>query len=119
MVLASGCGQADVTGPERAVGAFTQAITTADGARACSVLSPSVAQAVADAVGAPCAQAVLQEDLPGTSPVRAARIDGRSAFVVTGTDTLFLSEFDDGWKVIGAGCRAVGDGPYDCTVSGG
>ena len=34
------------------------------------------------------------------------------------TDTLFLHDFPDGWRVTGAGCHPRNDQVYDCTVGG-
>ncbi|WP_203045049.1 hypothetical protein [Pimelobacter simplex] len=42
-----------------------------------------------------------------------------AAQVRTGTDTVFLGRFDDGWRVVAAGCAASGDAPYECAVEGG
>jgi hypothetical protein len=115
----AGCAGADARGPDEAATAFAQAILVSNGDQACALLSPEVSKAVADAEKVPCARAILQEHLPGPSPVRSTQVHGRSAFIVTGTDTLFLSEFKDGWKIIGAGCHDQGARPYDCVVSGG
>jgi hypothetical protein len=115
----SGCAGPDTTGPERAATAFARAVAEADGEQACALLSPEVSATIADAAGEPCPLAVLQEDLPEPAPVRQARRYGHQALVTTGTDTVFLSEFADGWKIIGAGCEPRGEQPYDCAVSGG
>jgi hypothetical protein len=78
-----------------------------------------VAAGLAETAGTACSDAILQESLPAPSPVRHAERYGHQALVTTGTDTVFLSQFPEGWKIIGAGCRPAGDKPYDCAVSGG
>jgi hypothetical protein len=115
----SGCAAPVSAGPQHATTAFTQAVANADGTQACSLLSPAVASAIAEASKAPCAKAVLQEDLPNPAPIRSVQRFGRQALVTTGTDTVFLSEFSTGWKIIGAGCTPQGDRPYDCAISKG
>ena len=98
---------------------FSQAVQAQDGVRACALLSPQIAKSLAADTSQTCADAVLNQDLPVPSGLERVERQGRSAFVVTGTDTMFLSEFPDGWKVIGAGCTEQGSAPYDCVVSGG
>lgn len=101
----------------RAATTFTQAVADHDGSRACSLLAPATAESVAD--GKSCADAVLEQDLPSSAEIRKVDREGRSAFVLSDEDTMFLSQFPDGWKIIGAGCTEQGSAPYDCTVSGG
>jgi hypothetical protein len=115
----TGCSGQTPAAPERAAIAFAQAIAASDGARACTLLSADVSSAIADSTGMPCPAAILREDVPAPSQVRDAQRYGHQAWVITGTDTVFLSEFPDGWKVIAAGCQARPDKPYDCAVSGG
>ncbi|WP_189111633.1 hypothetical protein [Streptomyces camponoticapitis] len=44
---------------------------------------------------------------------------GRQARAVLVSDTLFLSQFPDGWKVVPAGCEPHPGHPYRCSVKGG
>jgi hypothetical protein len=116
----TGCGGAGTAAPEAAATSFARAAAAGDGAAGCRILSPSVAEEVARSAGTSCADALRGSPPPGAASVRDARRYGRQAVVVTAGDTIFLSEFPDGWKVIAAGCtRQPGDEPYDCTVSGG
>jgi hypothetical protein len=115
----SGCSAPDTTGPQQATTAFTQAVSRSDGGQACALLATPVASAIAESAGTACAKAVLQEDLPAPAPIRSVQRFGKQALVVTATDTLFLSEFPTGWKIIGAGCTPQGERPYNCTVSKG
>ena len=119
VVLLAGCGGAADRAPTQAALAFARATTAKNGAAACALLSPTVAEAVARSAAASCATAVLQEDLPTSATAVRTQVFGHQAFVVTATDTVFLSDFPQGWKVIAAGCRPQGEKPYDCLVSGG
>jgi len=120
----AGCGGADPAGPERAATAFARAAGAGDGAGACALLSPPARAALGEDAGGSCADAVRESPPPSSTSVVRAERWGRQALVVTGEDTLFLSEFSDGWKVIAAGCRRqaaaeTSNLPYDCTISGG
>jgi hypothetical protein len=112
----TGCSGADPTGPERAAASFEIAVAAADAEAACELLSPAVRAAVGEDAGGSCPDAV-RESPPASSPdvVRTSRY-GRQAVVVTAADTLFLSEFPGGWKVIAAGCER---GPDDRGTSEG
>ncbi|GLY17152.1 hypothetical protein Kisp01_41670 [Kineosporia sp. NBRC 101677] len=120
VLLVSACGSDGAASEAGDVAAgFSQAVGSQDGARACALLSPKIATSLAEEASQTCADAVLNQDLPAPSGLERVERQGRSAFVVTATDTMFLSEFPDGWKVIGAGCTEQGSAPYDCAVSGG
>ncbi|MEV0674970.1 hypothetical protein AB0I60_00465 [Actinosynnema sp. NPDC050436] len=45
-------------------------------------------------------------------------VRGDAARVRAGSDTVFLREPASGWRVAGAGCRAVDGRPYACDVGG-
>jgi hypothetical protein len=117
--MLSGCAGPETTGPARAAADFARAVSVADGELACALLSEQVSSTLTDSTGMPCPAAVLQEGLPAASPVRQVQRYGHRALVTTDTDTVFLSEFPTGWRIIGAGCRPRGERPYDCAVSGG
>jgi hypothetical protein len=120
----AGCGGADPTGPQRTATAFTRAVGDGDAAAACELLSPEVRAEVGESAEGSCADAVRESPPPSSTAVVRTERFGRQALVVTDGDTLFLSEFSDGWKVIGAGCTARASSPtsslpYDCQISGG
>jgi ketosteroid isomerase-like protein len=124
-VALSGCGA--VSGREQAAAEvaqrFVDAVARGDGDAACAVLAPDTVAALEEAAGSGCADAVLDEDLPEDSAepgrVEATDVYGQWARVVLPGDTLFLAVFRDGWRVVAAGCRPDGEGPYDCVVQGG
>lgn len=66
----------------------------------------------------PCAAALGEEQLPAEGAVRAVEVYGRQAMVTLERDTLFLSQFPGGWRVVAAGCVPNTDKPYRCQVKG-
>ncbi|MFC9399308.1 hypothetical protein [Streptomyces sp. NPDC057027] len=101
--------------------AFEAALSGARFAQACALLAPETRQEVMGNA-ADCGHALAQEQLPvaGRSGTDAAvQVYGRQAMVRLTGDTLFLSQFDAGWKVVAAGCTPRPDQPYDCQVKGG
>lgn len=51
--------------------------------------------------------------------MRVVDVYGNQARAVLATDTLFLSRFAAGWKVVAAGCSPRPEQPYQCRVNGG
>jgi len=112
----AGCGGAQDTAAAAAATRLLEAVGRDDGAAACALLAPAVRTELEDTSGAPCEQAILEEqlqDVPG--PVEVDGFD-TTAQVVRGSETLFLSRFDGEWLVIAAACTPVTDAPYDCSV---
>ena len=93
------------------------AASAGDPAALCRLLTPAAADAAATG-DETCEQAVADLDLPGAGPVGAVAVWSDRAQVRTGGDTLFLTRFEDGWRVSGAGWRPRGDRPYDCDLAG-
>jgi hypothetical protein len=98
---------------------FQAAVDAGDGAGACRLLAPATRDTLERDAQAPCADAVLDEDLPPAGDDVDTEVYGTAAQVRTGTDTVFLGRFDQGWRVTAAGCEASGDAPYQCAVEGG
>jgi hypothetical protein len=88
------------------------------------VLARSTLSELEQSSGEPCEDAILDEATrPGVLKTNAdADIDvyGTMAQARYPKDTLFLTRFRSGWRVMAAGCeaRTSVDG-YDCTVKGG
>jgi uncharacterized protein YceK len=95
------------------------AVDGKDGAAACAVLAPDTASEVEQSSGKPCAEAILDEDLPKPGAVTGAHVYGQWAQVRLSDDTVFVAVFPGGWRVVAAGCDPQRDRPYDCTVQGG
>ncbi len=104
--------------------AFLQAVTDGDGAAACAAMTPAAVARLEDSSGEPCADAVVDEDLPNPGPPGDTAVYGQWARVRLGSpdkggDAVFLAMFPGGWRVDAAGCEPRGDRPYDCAVDGG
>lgn len=95
------------------------AVGDGDGAAACALLAPDTVSALEQSAGAPCAEAILDEDLPAPAGVRRVDVYGQWARVVLAADTEFLAAFPGGWRVVAAGCQSRGERPYDCVLQGG
>ena len=90
-----------------------------DGAAACAVLAPDTAAEVVQSGGKPCAEAILDEQLPGPGTVVGADVYGQWAQVRLSDDTVFLAVFPAGWRVVAAGCTPRPERPYRCVLQGG
>ncbi|MGW4509992.1 hypothetical protein ACWENO_35670 [Streptomyces sp. NPDC004436] len=100
---------------------FQTALSQGGFGRACALLAPETRQEVASEAD-DCGQALEQELLPVASGDAAdgrAEVYGRQAMVRLSGDTLFLSQFGKGWKVVAAGCTPRPQRPFDCKVRGG
>jgi hypothetical protein len=92
-----------------------------DPAAACALLAPATRSALADEAG-DCVRALADAEL-GATGARTGPADvvvqGHSARVALDGTALFLSLFDDGWRVSAAGChRPSCDAarPAECAV---
>ena len=115
--LLAGC--ASVDGRAQAADAVAErlfaAIDAGDGGAACALLAPETERSVAE--DQPCAEAILDEDLPAPGQVTGTEVYGQQAQVKLTGDTVFLAVFPGGWRVVAAGCTPRGGGrPYDCEV---
>jgi hypothetical protein len=96
---------------------FLAAARDDDGAAACALLAPAARDELASTAGAPCPEAVLEEDLE-TQDARPAEVTvfDSMAQATVGSQTVFLSRYDGRWLVVGAACTPVPDAPYDCSI---
>ena len=120
-LAATGCGGPG--GREDAAAAVAvrllDAVGQGDGAAACAVLAPETLAELEESADQPCAEAVLDEDLPAPGEVTGTDVYGQWAQVRLDDDTVFLAVFPGGWRVVAAGCQPRGDRPYDCALQGG
>ncbi|MGW1024473.1 hypothetical protein ACWD4J_12305 [Streptomyces sp. NPDC002577] len=125
MVLTTGCGAVGErrTAAMAAAFDFERALRVRDGGAVCQVLAPGTREEVVQSAMKPCAQGVLDEEVPSADAVPGAvqsvDVAGRQARVVFPADTLFLSEFPGGWKIVAAGCTPRTQRPYQCRLKGG
>ena len=125
LVLTTGCGAVEErrTAAMAAALDFERALRARDGGAVCQVLAPGTREEVAQSAKKPCEQGVLDEAVPSADAVpkdvQSVDVAGRQARVVFPADTLFLSEFPGGWKIVAAGCTPRPQRPYQCKLKGG
>ncbi|MFF1446532.1 hypothetical protein [Streptomyces sp. NPDC058295] len=98
--------------------AFEEALSKGDRAALCAALAPQTRKEVEDSAKKACADAITAQDLPAGGPIRGVDVHGRQGRAVLASDTLFLSQFPDGWKIVAAGCKPQPGQPYECSVKG-
>ncbi|MFE7183447.1 hypothetical protein [Streptomyces erythrochromogenes] len=121
LLLLTGCGAsaARVKGARDAVRVFERALASRDYAAACDVLAPETRAQLEQDEKQACAPALEGQGLPVSIAVRRPEVYGRQAVVRAEGETLFLSQFTGGWRIVAAGCNSQGDEPYRCVVKGG
>ncbi|MFC7969405.1 hypothetical protein [Streptomyces cinereoruber] len=98
---------------------FERALEQGDLKTACAALAPDTRSELEESEKKACHVGITAEELPVGGPVGTVDVYGRQARVVLKSDTLFLSQFPDGWKVVAAGCMPEAGRPYQCAVKGG
>lgn len=98
---------------------FERLWESADAHGLCAALAPETRTELEASEKEDCTAVIVDQDIPEGGAVRETDVYGRQARVVLESDTLFLSRFTDGWKVVAAGCTPQPDRPYDCKVKGG
>ncbi|SOE58791.1 hypothetical protein SAMN05446589_1420 [Streptomyces sp. OV198] len=98
---------------------FEQALGEGAYDRVCAVLAPATVQELEQSSESPCAKALNDQSPPPGGAVRRTDVYGNQARTVLSSDTLFLSHFTSGWKVVAAGCRPQPQQPYQCRIKGG
>ena len=116
-VVASGCASTETDSVRSAASAFVGAIAKGDAKAACALLTPKTLRRMEALRPEGCPTALGTLRLP-SSAVREVEVWGDAAQVRTGGDTLFLREFEHGWRISGAGCTPRDDQPYDCVLEG-
>lgn len=117
LVLLSGCGNR-TSAARSAAAAFERAWRDHDARAVCAALAPGTRSEVEADGRTACPRAVGAISLPLAGRARTVNVHGRQARVVLTSDTLFLSLFPGGWKVVAAGCSARPDKPYACVIKG-
>jgi hypothetical protein len=119
LLLAAGCGTADREADVTAVAdRFHAALEARDGAAACAQLSSETTATLERQEQRPCAEAVVELDLPAGARASRAEVYVTSALAeLAGEGAVFLDETVDGWRISAAGCEpTAGDQPYDCEL---
>ncbi|MBN6038349.1 hypothetical protein [Amycolatopsis sp. 195334CR] len=113
-LLLAGCAPAADPG----VGSTAQQFLDADPATACGLLSPRALEDLTRHGREPCADVLPTLRSPGGS-VADVVVWGSDAQARTGAETLFLHQFEDGWRITGGGCTpTTADAPYRCLIGG-
>lgn len=96
------------------------AVSEDDGAHACGLLAPEAAKELEQSEGKPCAEAITSMRLPTVADeADGADVDGRNGFVTLQGNVVFVSMFDNEWRVTAAGCTPRPPRGYDCMVKAG
>ncbi|MEU7502822.1 hypothetical protein ACFZBM_01780 [Streptomyces lavendulae] len=120
VLAAAGCGApaARQNAAAAAGAAFEAAVAAGDHVRACGLLAPQTRKQLEQDEQKACPAAFASQELPRTRGIQEEEAYGRQAMVRMTGDTLFLSLFTGGWKVVAAGCTPRPGQPYDCLIKG-
>ncbi|MET7733382.1 hypothetical protein ABZT02_18710 [Streptomyces sp. NPDC005402] len=120
-LVLSGCGSVGErrSDAEAAATGFERSLRAHDPAGLCTALAPETRSELEQSEKASCEKAIASQDIPLGGIAHRVDLYGRQARVVLDADTLFLSLFPDGWKVVAAGCTPRPGQPYQCTLQGG
>jgi hypothetical protein len=115
-LLVSGCGNLSADEVESVAATFAGAED--DPAARCQLLAPDVVEALVEAGGSSCEDAI--QDLPvGSGDVTSVEVWGEEAQARLTDDTVFLTRTAKGWRITAAACRSQGaDLPYACQLEG-
>jgi hypothetical protein len=111
--LLAGCSSASQPEVEKVAAAFEN--PSGNPQSRCDLLAPTTLESVEQ--DSPCTDALSQLPFQG-GDVSAVQVWGGGAQAKVGSDTVFLTQTDKGWKVTAALCRPRGEAPYDCQVEG-
>jgi hypothetical protein len=95
---------------------FLKAAAGGDTGTACSLLAPKTLEDLSTSEGSSCPEA-LPADRLRAGTVQSVQVWSDRAKVDTDGGSVFLAEFDNGWRVAAAGCTSRGESlPYRCVV---
>jgi hypothetical protein len=120
----SGCGSNRAADVGQVASRFYDAVSGQDGPGACALLAPPTRSAVEQSAKKPCAGAIVAAGLHPPSSIETVSVYGTMAQVTWGTDVTFLTRYEEGWRVLAAGCSMPPASQrtaahYDCTVEAG
>ena len=119
VIFCCGCGAQNEPAASAIADAFADALAADDGAAACRLLAPGTRAELEQDSAKDCAAAILEEDLPDAGAADGSASFDTMAKVTFARDTIFVTEFKSGWKVMAAGCSPVPGHPFDCRLQGG
>lgn len=110
--ILTGCGTSQDEAVRDSAASFQKALATQDWADACALLAPETRSEVEAAAEAPCPDALAAEDLPVPGTLDRVDVFGTMAEARYRGETLFLTRFADGWRLLAAGCTPQPPKPY-------
>src|SRR5688572_5479397 len=93
------CGSSSEDAAAETARAFELAVAQGEVVRACSLLSERAVSELEQSSGRPCAESILDEGRKDAGAARDVSVHGAAAQVVFDGDTVFLSRFEEGWRV--------------------
>ncbi len=115
MCAACATGQRE-TGSRAAAASFLEAVGDGQTRDACALLAADTREELEYSEGEPCAAALESVELGGGT-VQEVTVWGDRARARASAGTLFLVEFDAGWRIAAAGCTPAAAGTYDCLLA--
>lgn len=116
LLVLAGCGASDDPVADR-VQHFHQALAKDDGGGACADLAEETRTTLERQESKPCAEAIASQQLPQGRGNGEVVVYGSMAQVRYDDETVFLSRFAEGWRVVAAGCKPTsGDQPHECAL---
>ncbi|MGC7100724.1 hypothetical protein ACPZ19_39135 [Amycolatopsis lurida] len=95
-----------------------QRFLDADPGTACALLSPRAMEDLTRHGRETCPDALPGVRAPA-STVTEVTVWGSDAQAKAAAETLFLHEFEDGWRITGGGCTPTApEAPYRCLIGG-
>lgn len=113
----SGCTPSEQDDAAQAADDFVAAVTDEQAEAACALLAPATVEELEQSSGGRCAETVLEEAVAAGDRVEVSTF-GTMSQVRYSDDVVFLARFDDGWRVVAAGCTARRGAPYSCGIEG-
>jgi hypothetical protein len=96
---------------------FFTALQHDDPTTACGLLTSQARQELNTSEGEGCPDALPADRLRGAD-IGEVDVWSGWARVLTDAGTVYLTQFDAGWRIAAAGCRSDGPGPDDCVLGG-
>ncbi|MCW2767938.1 MAG: hypothetical protein JWO11_3897 [Nocardioides sp.] len=118
LATVSGCGSSQDTPAETAATSFYRALDTGDETGACAWLAPKTREELEKSSSKDCPNALRAETVTSPGAFRDVTVYGTMAQIRYAEETVFVTRFRSGWRVMALGCTPQAVGPYDCEIKG-